>query len=161
MSSTNYEFPSVAYAMFGYLGITFSIAFSCLGSAYGIAKAGVALASMGILNPSAVMRNMIPVVMAGVLGIYGLITSIIALQNSKNWDTYTSFIAYAQLSAGLSCGFSSFASGYAIGDVGESGLKAVGQQPSLFVATMLIQAFANALGLYGLIVSMILNQKKN
>ena len=32
---------------------------------------------MGTLYPELVMRNMIPVVMAGVLGIYGLIVAVI------------------------------------------------------------------------------------
>jgi ATP synthase subunit C len=32
---------------------------------------------MGVMNPGLVMRNIIPVVMAGVLGIYGLIVAVI------------------------------------------------------------------------------------
>jgi len=32
---------------------------------------------MGVMNPQLVMRNIIPVVMAGVLGIYGLIVAVI------------------------------------------------------------------------------------
>lgn len=52
-----------------------------LGAAYGSAKAGVGLASMGVMHPELVMRNIIPVVMAGILGIYGLIVS--AILNGK------------------------------------------------------------------------------
>lgn len=37
---------------------------------------------MGVTNPDAVMKNIIPVVMAGILGIYGLIVSVIIIQNS-------------------------------------------------------------------------------
>lgn len=48
-----------------------------LGAAYGTAKAGVGLASMGVMNPSLVMSNVLPVIMAGVLGIYGLIVGAI------------------------------------------------------------------------------------
>ena len=36
-----------------------------LGSAYGTAKSGVGISSMGVMNPGLVMRNVIPVVMAG------------------------------------------------------------------------------------------------
>merc|ERR1719163_315816 len=32
---------------------------------------------MGVMNPGVVMKSIIPVVMAGVLGIYGLITGVI------------------------------------------------------------------------------------
>lgn len=50
-----------------------------LGAAYGTAKSGVGIASMGILKPELVIRNVIPVVMAGVLGIYGLIVGAILI----------------------------------------------------------------------------------
>ena len=36
---------------------------------------------MGVMKPGLVMRNIIPVIMAGVLGIYGLIVAVI-LQGS-------------------------------------------------------------------------------
>lgn len=53
------------------------------GAAYGTAKAGMGIGSMGVMHPQLVMRNIIPVVMAGVLGIYGLIVSVILLGNSE------------------------------------------------------------------------------
>ena len=53
-----------------------------IGAAYGTAKSGVGIASMGVMNPGLVMRNIIPVVMAGVLGIYGLIVALILSQQS-------------------------------------------------------------------------------
>lgn len=43
-----------------------------LGGAFGTAKAGSGLMAMGIRSPELLMKNIIPVVMAGVLGIYGL-----------------------------------------------------------------------------------------
>jgi V-type H+-transporting ATPase proteolipid subunit len=54
-----------------------------LGAAYGTAKSGVGISSMGVMNPGLVMRNIIPVVMAGVLGIYGLIVGVILQGQSK------------------------------------------------------------------------------
>ena len=57
--------------------------FTDIGAAYGTAKSGVGISSMGVMNPQLVMRNIIPVVMAGVLGIYGLIVAVI-IQGSSN-----------------------------------------------------------------------------
>lgn len=54
-----------------------------IGSAYGTAKAGLSIGCCGVMRPDLVMKNMIPVVMAGILGIYGLIMSIIITQSSK------------------------------------------------------------------------------
>ena len=56
-----------------------------IGAAYGTAKSGVGIASMGVMNPQLVMRNIIPVVMAGVLGIYGLIVAVI-IQGSSMYS---------------------------------------------------------------------------
>lgn len=39
---------------------------------------------MGVMNPGLVMRNVIPVVMAGILGIYGLIVAVILNGNGKS-----------------------------------------------------------------------------
>ena len=51
-----------------------------------------------------------------------------------------------------------FASGIAVGVVGESGTQAVGRQAKLFAPVVLILIFTEALALYGLIVGMILAQ---
>jgi V-type H+-transporting ATPase proteolipid subunit len=63
-----------------------------LGSAYGTAKAGVGVCSMGVFRPDAVMRNMLPVIMAGILGIYGLIASIIMVYSSNLSSFLVSYI---------------------------------------------------------------------
>ncbi len=105
-----------------------------------------------------------PVVMAGVLGIYGLIVSVIILggfiaPSERDQPLYSTYTAYAHLAAGLCCGFSGLAAGMAIGVVGDAGVRAVGQQEKMFVGMILILIFAEALGLYGLIVAIILSQQ--
>ena len=142
--------------------------------------------AMGIRSPEMVMKNIIPVVMAGVLGIYGLIVAVIL--NGKittpvyGQVTYSQFNGFAHLAAGLCCGFASLASGLAIGISADAGTRAVGAQSAmaaswkkmgftgdaggqsggsgdaLFVGTVLIQVFAGNLGLYGLISALILSQ---
>jgi V-type H+-transporting ATPase proteolipid subunit len=74
-------------------------------------------------------------------------------------NNYSSFAGFSHLAAGLSCGLSSLAAGLAIGVVGDAGVRAVGQQPQLYVGMILILIFGEALGLYGLIVALILSQK--
>lgn len=72
---------------------------------------------------------------------------------------YTTFSGYAHLASGMCCGFSALAAGAAIGAVGDAGVRAIGQNEKLFVGMILILIFAEALGLYGLIVALILSQK--
>jgi len=143
---------------FGFMGVASALVFANLGAAYGTAKSGVGISSMGVMNHEAVMKNIIPVVMAGVLGIYGLIIAVILIQGIKP-SNYSSFSGYASLAAGLSCGLSGLGAGLAIGIVGDAGVRANGIQPRLFVPMVLILIFAEALGLYGLIVGIILSQQ--
>ena len=140
------------------------LAYADLGSAYGTAKSGVGIASMGQFKPRLVMRNIIPVIMAGIIGIYGLIVSVIIggqINNAKPTDTstmYSAFQGYAHFGAGIVCGISGLASGMAIGVIGDIGTRAIGQQESLFVPNLLMLIFAEALALYGLIVALIMQQ---
>ena len=138
---------------FGFMGVTSALVFANIGAAYGTAKSGVGISSMGVMNPGLVMRNIIPVVMAGVLGIYGLIVAVI-IQGSivspqNGLSQYSLYTGFAHLAAGLCCGLSGLAAGMAIGIVGDAGVRAVGQQEKLFVGMILILIFAEALGLYG------------
>merc|ERR1712194_90869 len=80
--------------------------------------------------------------------------SIVPPQNG--YSRYSLYTGFAHLAAGLCCGLSGLAAGMAIGIVGDAGVRAVGQQEKLFVVLILI--FAEALGLYGLIVALILSQ---
>merc|ERR1712119_258805 len=146
--------PSSAF--FGFMGVTSAIVFANLGAAYGTAKSGVGISSMGVMRPDMVMRSIIPVVMAGVLGIYGLITAVI-INGKMESATYSNYSGFAHLGAGLTVGMSSLGAGLAIGIVGDAGVRANAQQPRLFVGMILILIFAEALGLYGLIVGLVVS----
>lgn len=67
--------------------------------------------------------------------------------------------SFLHLGAGLSVGLSGLAAGFAIGIVGDAGVRGTAQQPRLFVGMILILIFAEVLGLYGLIVALILSTK--
>merc|ERR1719305_19282 len=152
--------PSAPF--FGFMGCAAALVFACLGAAYGTAKSGVGVANMGVLHPDVVMKSIIPVVMAGVLGIYGLIVAVLLASGIKadNAYSYSSYSGFSALSGGLCCGLAGLAAGIAIGIVGDAGVRANARQPKLFVGIILILIFAEALGLYGLIVALILQSIK-
>jgi V-type H+-transporting ATPase proteolipid subunit len=54
-----------------------------LGAAYGTAKSGVGICSMGVLKPDLIFKSIVPIIMAGILGIYGLIVAVILNGKSK------------------------------------------------------------------------------
>ena len=152
--STTGEGDSSTSFFFGYMGIASALVFANLGAAYGTAKSGVGICSMGVLKPDKIIKSVIPVIMAGILGIYGLIVAVIL--NQKMSGTYSYSKAYSHLSSGLCCGLSSLGAGIAIGVGGDAGVRGLGETDKILVGMMLILIFAEALGLYGLIVSLIL-----
>lgn len=144
---------------FGIMGAASAIIFSSLGAAYGTAKSGTGIAAMSVMRPELIMKSIIPVVMAGIIAIYGLVISVLiagVIDVSANYSLYKGFV---HLGAGLSVGFSGLAAGFAIGIVGDAGVRGTAQQPRLFVGMILILIFAEVLGLYGLIVAIFLFTK--
>merc|ERR1712054_498994 len=149
--------PSAPF--FGFMGCAAALVFACLGAAYGTAKSGVGVANMGVMHSDMVMKSIIPIIMAGVLGIYGLIVAVLigsGITGDKPYN-YSSYSGYAALAAGLCCGMAGLSAGIAIGIVGDAGVRANARQPKLFIGVILILIFAEALGLYGLIVALILS----
>ena len=140
---------------FAYMGIAAALVFANLGSSYGTAKAGVGIASLSVIDSSKVLKSMIPVIMAGILGIYGVIVGV--LLNGKITDKTDGQTGYKLLGAGLCCGLSSLASGLAIGVAGDAGVRAYAQTDGIFVGMILILIFAEAIGLYGMIVAIIIS----
>ena len=148
--------------LFGMFGAAAALALSNIGAAYGTAKSGIGLAHLGIIHAERIMRGIVPVVMAGILGIYGLIVAVIIHNNIKTeTNTYASFAGYMHFGAGLAAGLSSLAAGLAIGIVGDTSVRAYGKQEKIFVAMILMLIFAEALGLYGLIIALLMNNTAN
>merc|ERR1719498_187455 len=143
----------------GFMGCMMALVFSCLGAAYGTAKSGVGVGNMGVLHADMVMKSIIPIIMAGVLGIYGLIVAVLLASSitGDNNYSYASYSGYSALAAGSCCGLAGLAAGVAIGVVGDAGVRCNARNPKLFVGVILILIFAEALGLYGLIVALILS----
>mmetsp|Transcript_23772 Transcript_23772/g.34675 ORF Transcript_23772/g.34675 Transcript_23772/m.34675 type:complete len:210 (-) Transcript_23772:283-912(-) len=126
--------PSWALSV-GYIGVASAAVLSNWGSAWGTWKAGVSLVHTGIRHPSSVMKNVIPIVMAGVIGIYGLIVAVILAESITHptlgrQNTYSIFTGMAHLAAGLCCGISGLAAGGCIGIVGDHGVRSVGYRAS-------------------------------
>ena len=80
---------SAPAAFFAHMGVTIALGLANLGAAYGTAKSGIGIASMGVLKPDMIMKSIVPIIMAGILGIYGLIVSVILLQKSNLSSTLT------------------------------------------------------------------------
>nr|CAD2181307.1 unnamed protein product [Meloidogyne enterolobii] len=97
---------------------------------------------MSVARPDLVMKAIIPVVMAGIVAIYGLVVAvIISGKLGVGGKEYTVNAGFSQFAAGLVCGLCGLGAGYAIGIVGDSGVRGLAQQPRLFVGMILMLIF--------------------
>merc|ERR1711978_191852 len=116
--------------------------FSAMGAAYGTAKSGTGIAAMAVMRPEAIMKSIIPVVMAGIIAIYGVVVAVLIAGQLESTG-YSLYKGFVHLGAGLSVGLSGLAAGYAVGVVGDAGVRGTAQQqPGPFVGMILILIFA-------------------
>ncbi|KOB64437.1 putative retinoblastoma-like protein 1 isoform a [Operophtera brumata] len=62
-----------------------------MGAAYGTAKSGTGIAAMAVKRPELIMKSVIPVVMAGIIAIYGLVVAVLiagALDKAPDYTLY-------------------------------------------------------------------------
>jgi len=152
----------------GFMGAMSGLVFSNIGAAYGTGKAAQGISTIGVKRPDLVFKNIVPIVMAGVLSIYGMIIGVIiasgvnAISGESLYSDYSLFTGIAHLAAGLTCGLTSLSCGIALGIAGDAGVRSVAaaaKGPSsekLYIGMVLIQGTGSALGMYGLIVGLIM-----
>jgi len=115
----------------------------------------------------AALLSICSVIFCEATAIYGVIMAIILTNKIKepedtgyfldnNWDYYGFYYAgYGMFSAGLSVGLTNVASGVSVGIAGSSCAIGDAQDASLFVKILIVEIFASALGIFGIIVGII------
>jgi len=151
----------------GYYGIAFGLGLSVVGAAWGIWLTGSSLVGAAVKAPRIRSKNLISVIFCEATAIYGVILAIILLSKMATPKDFGStmptdfeydqwyFSGYSLFSSGLSVGLTNIASGISVGVAGSSCALADAQDASLFVKILIVEIFASALGIFGIIVGII------
>lgn len=143
------------------MGVVFSIGVSVLGSAWGIFITGTSLLSAAIKHPRISSKNLVSVIFAEACAIYGVIMAIILQAKIVEPEVGdpSAYAGYAIFAAGATVGLSNLFCGLSVGVVGSSCALSDAQNASLFVKILIVEIFASALGLFGVIVGIIMASK--
>jgi len=152
---------------FANFGVALGLGLSVVGAAWGIWLTGTSLVGAAVKAPRIRSKNLVSVIFCEATAIYGLIMAIIlgnkikqpdnvAYYLDQDWDYPGYYYAgYGMFSAGLSVGLTNVASGVSVGLAGSSCAIADAQDSSLFVKILIVEIFASALGIFGIIVGII------
>mmetsp|Transcript_16710 Transcript_16710/g.24739 ORF Transcript_16710/g.24739 Transcript_16710/m.24739 type:complete len:180 (-) Transcript_16710:51-590(-) len=145
--------------LFGYLGAAISLVLSTVGASYGTVRGGQLLAIAKAENSSLILR-VAPLVIPGVVAIYGLIMAIlIAGKLDDSSAVVDRVFGYKCFAAGIAVGGTALVSGLGLGKLFKGvsvSTKEGVESPSYGWKLVFVMVFIEALALYGLILGLVI-----
>ncbi|KAL4857767.1 V-type proton ATPase subunit c''2 [Chlorella vulgaris] len=157
-------FKNISPYFWSALGISLCVGLSVVGAAWGIFITGSSLVGAAIREPRITSKNLISIIFCEAVAIYGVIVAIIlqtkveAVKPNEDgsYGLAAANAGYAILGAGSVTGWANLACGLSVGIVGSSAALSDAANSTLFVKILVVEIFASALGLFGVIIGIIM-----
>ena len=131
---------------------------------------GSSIIGSSIKTPRITSQNLISVIFCEAVAIYGVIIAILLQGKPNNWpynkgqtDIGNFHLAkvegYKIFACGSLVGFTNLACGLCVGIIGSGAALVDAQQKGSFMKMLIIEIFGSALGLYGVIVSIVISNQ--
>ena len=131
-----------------------AIGLAALGAGFGIASGGAALSESLMERPEIFSKGLVAVVLAEALGIYGLLASFMLLMRIEQVTLYgQGLVGFA---AGIAIGLAGIGAGLGIARAGGALSRSLVRAPDAFSKSLVSVVLAEALGIYGLLLSFML-----
>lgn len=146
-------------------GIGLCVSMSIFGSAVGIYTIGTSMMGIGVKKPHVKTKNLISIIFCEAQAVYGLIIGIVLcgyldpLMDDENTHEAVYMTSYIIFGSGFSVGAVNVAASLAVGIIGSATALADGARPASFVKNLILEIFAGAIGLFGLIVGIYLTSR--
>lgn len=163
------DVPPVAW---GAVGVAFALGLSAIGAAWGIFITGSSLLGAAVKSPRIRSKNLVSVIFCEATAIYGVIIAILIASkldgvppdfiqsmmdpnHLEKWQADAIAAGWGLLATGLTVGLSNVFSGISVGVAGSGAALGDAQRPEIFVKMLIVEIFASALGLFGVIIGLL------
>jgi len=145
---------SVHPGTYAALGLATGLSLSVLGAGWGIFITGASLVGAAVRVPRVRTKNLISILFCEAVAIYSIISAFVMFQGIEDAEE-SHRVAFGYFWGGITIGATNLACALSVGMIGSAAVLADAANAAMFMKMLVVEIFASAVGLFGLIVGLV------